>query len=130
MRAYILTLNNMFLEEDYSDNKPVQAAFLEKDEALIQLIFRFDELEQDFESYIPDWTGGIINTFEYKGVSLYALIDFQKGGQFFSYSNSLGDAGGLLQETVENNDKGNPQRDPVDEGGGIRADGVLEDGPF
>jgi hypothetical protein len=51
MRAYILTLNNMFLPEDYSENKPVQAAFLEKDEALIQLIFRFDELEQDFESY-------------------------------------------------------------------------------
>jgi len=85
-------------------------------------------LNQDFGSYLPDWTGGIINTFTYKGITLYALIDFQKGGQVYSVSNGFGDYTGLTIVTAGNNDKGNPQRDDPADGGGWRADGVFEDG--
>jgi hypothetical protein len=35
---------------------------------------------------------------------------------------------GLGAETVGNNAKGNPQRDPVADGGGLVAEGVLADG--
>lgn len=83
---------------------------------------------QEFGSYLPDWFGGIVNTFSYKGFSLYALIDFRKGGQVFSMTNYFGNSSGLMQETVGLNDRGNPVRDHPDEGGGIRSDGVFDDG--
>ncbi len=31
----------------------------------------------------PDWTGGIYNTFKYKGISLGFLIDVRSGGDLF-----------------------------------------------
>lgn len=34
-------------------------------------------------SVLPDFTGGVLNTFAYKNLSLTASIDFQKGGKFF-----------------------------------------------
>jgi hypothetical protein len=51
MRVYILTLNNMVSQEDYLENKPVQAAFLEKEEAINQLAFQLHEMEVDFENH-------------------------------------------------------------------------------
>ncbi|RBL93104.1 SusC/RagA family TonB-linked outer membrane protein [Chitinophaga flava] len=51
----------------------------------------------------PDYVGGITNSFTYKGIYLSALIDFQHGGNFFSYTNLYGEKSGLLQSTVENN---------------------------
>jgi TonB-linked SusC/RagA family outer membrane protein len=66
----------------------------------------------------PDYVGGITNSFSYKGVYLSALIDFQHGGSFFSYTNMYGKISGLLQETVTND-----QREK-----GIIAPGVKEDG--
>ncbi len=66
----------------------------------------------------PDYIGGINNTFSYKGVSLSALIDFQKGGSFFSYTNMYGLASGLLAETVADNVRET----------GIVAPGVTADG--
>ena len=51
----------------------------------------------------PDFIGGISNTFSYKNISLSALIDFQQGGNFFSYTNLYGLYSGTLAETVENN---------------------------
>nr|WP_321355028.1 SusC/RagA family TonB-linked outer membrane protein [uncultured Draconibacterium sp.] len=83
---------------------------------------------QTYGSYLPDWTGGVTNTFTYKGVMLSALVDFQKGGQLYSVTNRYGNYSGLLAETAGLNDKGNPQRDPVSEGGGYLAVGVKEDG--
>ena len=83
---------------------------------------------QTFGSYLPDWTGGVSNTFSYKGINLYALIDFQKGGQLYSVSNRYGVYSGLMAETVGNNAQGNPLRDPVSEGGGVLAEGVDENG--
>jgi TonB-linked SusC/RagA family outer membrane protein len=51
----------------------------------------------------PDFIGGINNTFSYKNISLSALVDFQKGGNFFSYTNLYGLYSGTLAETVEGN---------------------------
>ena len=66
----------------------------------------------------PDFVGGITNTFTYKGIVLSGLIDFQKGGNFFSYTNMYGFASGMLQETVANNIRET----------GIDVTGVLSDG--
>ncbi|WP_332453659.1 SusC/RagA family TonB-linked outer membrane protein [Chryseobacterium aquaticum] len=48
----------------------------------------------------PDWTGGLRNTFKYKGLSLSFLIDVQKGGDTFSTDLWYGYAGGLYADTV------------------------------
>ncbi|NIG52792.1 SusC/RagA family TonB-linked outer membrane protein [Chitinophaga sp. Cy-1792] len=66
----------------------------------------------------PDYVGGITNTFTYKGIYLTALVDFQHGGNFFSYTNLYGEKSGLLQSTVENNIREN----------GIVVPGVTDDG--
>ncbi len=79
-------------------------------------------------SILPDFTGGITNTFSFKGLTLFALVDFQKGGKLFSRTSETGTYSGLMIETVGNNDKGIPVRNPVDDGGGIRAIGVTEAG--
>lgn len=76
----------------------------------------------------PDWIGGINNMFSYKDFSLSFLIDWQEGGSIFSLDQWYGVGTGMYEETADNNDLGNPQRDPISEGGGIILDGVLEDG--
>ncbi len=83
---------------------------------------------QTFGTYLPDWTGGVTNTFRYKGISLAATIDVRQGGQFYSVSNRYGNYSGLMEETVGLNSLGNPKRDPVAEGGGVIADGVVNTG--
>ncbi|MBT33152.1 MAG: SusC/RagA family TonB-linked outer membrane protein [Thalassobius sp.] len=90
--------------------------------------FYVRETSKVLGSVMADYTGGITNSFYFKGFSLSALIDFQKGGVVHSYTNGLGQYSGLLLETAGLNDKGTPQRDPVDAGGGILADGVNESG--
>jgi TonB-linked SusC/RagA family outer membrane protein len=50
----------------------------------------------------PDWTGGIENTFSYKGASLSFLIDMRKGGVIFSNSVSSLRTSGLAEETLLN----------------------------
>ncbi len=76
----------------------------------------------------PDWTAGINNRIAYKDFSISFLIDWQQGGSIFSLDNWYGVGTGLYAETADNNDLGNPQRDAVDDGGGIILPGVLEDG--
>lgn len=83
---------------------------------------------QTYGSYLPDWTGGFTNTLSYKSLSLNVHVDFQSGGTLYSVSNRYGTYSGMFQETVGLNDRGNPLRDPVADGGGVRADGVKEDG--
>jgi len=77
---------------------------------------------------MADFTGGINSSFMYKGFSLSSLVDFQKGGDLFVGTRSVGVYAGLLSETVGLNDQGKPMRSSVDQGGGIRAEGVLESG--
>ncbi len=77
----------------------------------------------------PDWNMGIANRLSWKGLSLYALVDMQSGGDIYSINTKYGQATGVYAETVGNNPKGNPMRDPVDEGGGNIFEGaVFEDG--
>jgi hypothetical protein len=83
---------------------------------------------QVFGSYLPDWTGGMINTFGFRGFSLSATIDVRQGGNVYSTSNRFGESSGMFKSTVGLNDKGNPKRDDVAAGGGIRAEGVLASG--
>jgi hypothetical protein len=40
----------------------------------------------------------------------------------------FGEASGLLNSTVGNNDKGNPIRDLVENGGGVKVEGVTREG--
>ncbi|WP_448701403.1 SusC/RagA family TonB-linked outer membrane protein [Mucilaginibacter sp. AW1-3] len=75
-------------------------------------------------SVLPDFTGGMINTFTYKNLSLNFTIDFSKGGQYFSLSNFWGGFSGLYDFTAGNNDRGKPTRDPVANGGGVHVKGV------
>ncbi len=105
------------------------------------------EQNQYFGSVLPDWTGGFLNTVTYKGLSLTASIDFQKGGQFFTLSEQWGRYSGLLDETAADNNLGNPRRDPLldssgnpvgstfvsadnagEETGGVYVNGVDSDG--
>ena len=81
----------------------------------------------------PDWNMGVSSKFGYKGISLKVLFDIQKGGDIYSVNTKYGQATGVFEETAGLNDKGNPQRDPVDQGGGYKypntvfADGSAND---
>lgn len=54
-------------------------------------------------SVLPDWTGGITNSFNYKGINLSFLISAQKGGNLFSLSSMFGKYSGLFEETAADN---------------------------
>lgn len=73
----------------------------------------------------PDWTGGVASGVYYKNFSLNFSLDFQKGGKFTSISKMFMSGSGLAAETVGLNDKGNPKRDPVEDGGGIKLDAIT-----
>ena len=90
--------------------------------------FWIREPNQVLGNVMPDFTGGLYNEFTYKGISVSALLNFQKGGDIFSLTNRYGSGSGMFAETVGPNDKGVPQRDPVDQGGGMRFEGVHADG--
>lgn len=79
-------------------------------------------------SILPDFTGGVTNTFRYKGLSLSALVDFQKGGDFFSTTQMWGNYSGILEATAAEKDNGMNVRDAIADGGGIVTEGVLADG--
>ncbi len=84
----------------------------------------YTDATHDFGSVLPDFTGGFQNIFRVWKFDVAAMIDFQVGGQFFSRSKMLAVRTGLDPLTVETNDKGFNVRDAVDEGGGVRVDGV------
>ena len=56
---------------------------------------------------------GFRNSFDYKGVKLGVLIDWQKGGKYRSLTNIWGHYSGILEDTAENN---------------IREEGIVLDG--
>ncbi|MCH5597446.1 SusC/RagA family TonB-linked outer membrane protein [Niabella ginsengisoli] len=67
-------------------------------------------------SVYPDLVGGITNSFTFKNISLRTLVDFSKGGKFFSYTNMYGKYSGLLAETAESGIREN----------GVPVSGVVE----
>ena len=81
---------------------------------------------------LPDWTGGIRNTFTYGDFTLSALIDMSWGGDIFSVTNMFGWYAGILQETVDGTDYENGgvryKADPVTGNDVRRVGGVLVDG--
>ena len=52
---------------------------------------------------LADWTGGITNTFTYKGLSLNVLVDARQGSDIYSITNLFGKYSGLMEETVAGN---------------------------
>lgn len=87
-----------------------------------------DDTQEVIGNMNPDWTGGLRNSFSYKNWNLSFLIDFQKGGDIFSYDTAFGFATGLYDRTAGFNELGNPIRDPLSDGGGIILPGVKENG--
>ncbi|MBY5957632.1 SusC/RagA family TonB-linked outer membrane protein [Membranicola marinus] len=78
----------------------------------------------------PDYNIGLGSNFNYKGVRLNVLFDIQKGGKFYSVSHMWGHYAGTWAPTAGGNDKGNEIRAGVEEGGGIKLDGVTADVTF
>lgn len=54
----------------------------------------------------PEWTGGISNTFRYKGFDLNFLIDIRHGGDVYSVTNLYGHAAGQFEATGNNREDG------------------------
>jgi TonB-linked SusC/RagA family outer membrane protein len=83
-----------------------------------------------FGNVLPKVTGGVQNTFKIlKDFVVIANLDYQFGGKFFSLSDMWGTYSGLTAKTSGLNDKGNPIRDPVEDGGGIHVIGVQAEDP-
>jgi len=74
-------------------------------------------------SAIADFTGGLRNTFTYKGLTLGALIDFQEGGVIHSTSLQWAKYSGMVDETVWQDG-----RDIRADGDGYIVPGVTESG--
>lgn len=94
-------------------------------------------INQDIGTVLPKWTGGMFNSFKYKGFDLTFSIDFQKGGLFYCETRNFNTGSGLSQETVGVNDKGFDWRDYPGAytlaggnvgNGGIRIPGVFANG--
>lgn len=76
---------------------------------------------------LPDWTGGIRNTFRYGNFSLSALIDMSIGGDVFSVTNMFGLYAGILIESVEGTDEAKPVTgNDIRREGGVLIDGYQE----
>ncbi|MBQ3608449.1 MAG: SusC/RagA family TonB-linked outer membrane protein [Bacteroidaceae bacterium] len=84
--------------------------------------------EEQVGNFQPDWTGGFSTNIKYKNFRLAANFDFSIGGQMVSWTNMWAAGSGLSARTAELNDKGVNVREPLSKGGGIRVDGVDEDG--
>ncbi|WP_143061550.1 SusC/RagA family TonB-linked outer membrane protein [Dyadobacter sp. SG02] len=76
-------------------------------------VYLRSEEQKVLGSVLPSFTGGVINAFRYKGFNLSALVDFQKGGSFFSTTQMFGRETGILEETAV---------------GSIREDGIIAEG--
>ncbi len=87
------------------------------------------ESEEVIGNINPDWNGGLSNRFSYKNISLKFLIDMQQGGDIYSVSTKYGQATGVYEETAGLNQRGEPIRADVADGGGyLYEDFVKEDG--
>lgn len=82
------------------------------------------EVNQNFGSAVPKYTGGVSNMFRYKNFNLNFNIDYQFGGKFYSLSEMWGHFSGLLEATAATNDKGKNVRDNIASGGGVKVEGV------
>ena len=79
-------------------------------------------------SIYPDFTGGWTNTFRFKNFDLSVLLDFSKGGNYFSTSYMWGMYSGMLEESAAINENGVNIRESIANGGGVLLQGVQADG--
>jgi len=79
-------------------------------------------------SIYPDFTGGWTNTFRFKNFDLSVLLDFSKGGNYFSTSYMWGMYSGMLEESAAVNENGVNIRESIANGGGVLLQGVQADG--
>lgn len=86
------------------------------------------ENDQLLGTILPDFVGGFFTRLEYQNFDLAFTIDWQSGGQIFSFTKMFNNAAGLGIESVQINDKGVQSRDDVADGGGLKNPGVFEDG--
>jgi TonB-linked SusC/RagA family outer membrane protein len=82
------------------------------------------KLNHDFGSVLPKFTGGFLNNFRIWNFTVGAMIDFQSGGQFFSWTKMLAVKSGQAAETAVLNDKGVNVREPLANGGGVKVEGI------
>ncbi|WP_247232985.1 SusC/RagA family TonB-linked outer membrane protein [Telluribacter sp. SYSU D00476] len=54
----------------------------------------------------PDWTGGLLNTFSYKGLTLTALVDVRMGGDIYDEGTGTGRWTGQYAETALGREEG------------------------
>ena len=92
------------------------------------------DINQKIGTVLPEWTGGMFNSFRYKNFDLTFSLDWQKGGLFYSETRNFTSGTGLAAETVGVNDKGFDYRDYPGSyssatgnsgNGGIRIPGVF-----
>lgn len=66
----------------------------------------------------PKWTGGITNTFTFKGITLDVLIDGRYGGDIYSMTTTWGRYSGVLKETLLGRETGIVGSGVIDNGDG------------
>ncbi|HYE55838.1 MAG TPA: SusC/RagA family TonB-linked outer membrane protein [Chitinophagaceae bacterium] len=85
----------------------------------------YTEANHDFGTVLPEYTGGIMNTFRlFEQFDISAMVDYQIGGKFFSWTQMMAVKTGMAEITAAINDKGKNVRDPLADGGGVRVDGI------
>jgi len=80
----------------------------------------------DLGNVVPDWTGGIRNTFRWKTWSLSFLFDGRKGGDVYSVTDWFGGYAGVTEETAEGNIRENGLivgQDVLSDPGAVYEDG-------
>lgn len=74
-----------------------------------------------FGSGLPKWTGGFLNSFNYKGISLSILIDYKLGHKLLSGTNFNAVRHGLHKRTLEGRPTGFVTGNGVNQSGGINT---------
>ena len=80
-----------------------------------------------FGSALPKWTGGFLNSFAFKGITLSALIDFKLGGKLLSGTNFNAYRHGLHKETLVGREGGTLDANGNDPGF-VVGEGVNQEG--
>lgn len=71
---------------------------------------------KDVGNISPNWIGGMLNEFSWKGLTASFLIDMKQGGDLYSMTTTWGRNAGALEETL------------IGREGGIVGEGVMPDG--
>lgn len=72
-----------------------------------------------FGSGLPKWTGGFLNNFNYKGITLSVFIDYKLGNKMLSGTNFNAIRHGLHKRTLEGRETGFVVGEGVNQSGGV-----------